>query len=101
MINTKKYIPYIIIAVLLVGAVAFVSNKFKTTPSQNTQTAERVPSGVNLGASPKPVSEINLDNKAAVQSGIDSELRWIDQENAAVNKIDLSGTVLSDQELGL
>jgi|GEM_PF-2526515 len=97
----KKYLPYIVIAVLIILAAGFVSSKFNLKKAPISQTSERIPVDVDLGSTPVPVSEVKLDSKTAVQTSIDTELKWLDGEVSQGNKVDFSDTGLSDSELGL
>lgn len=87
-----KFIPYAVIAVLIIGAVVIISGKLKNQPAYET---------TGTGLSAVPVSQIKLDTKASVNSAIDAELGQMDKELQGVSVADFDTSGLSDTQLGL
>ena len=87
-----KFIPYAVIAVLIVGAVVVISGKLKNQPSYEA---------ADLGQSAIPVSQIKLDTKTSIDSAIDAELGQMDKELQGVSGADFDASGLSDTKLGL
>jgi len=87
-----KFIPYAVIAVLIVGAVVVISGKLKNQLSYEA---------ADLGQPAIPVSQIKLDTKNSIDSAIDAELGQMDKELQGVSEADFDASGLSDTQLGL
>jgi len=97
-----KFIPYTVIAVLIVGAVLVVSGKLKSESQNETATTtEQEEVTGDAGPSAVPVSQINLDTKGSVNTAIDAELKQLEQELQGVSGADFDASGLSDTKLGL
>jgi hypothetical protein len=96
----NKYFPYIIVGVLIMGAVVFVSGRLNTNRSftNNSQSEEVI---TDSGPTPIPVSELVLDDELSYQAAIDAELNWIDKELSGIKDSNLDISDLSDEQLGL
>lgn len=95
-----KYAPYAIIAILIVGALVFVSGKLNTglNIKSSIKTDETI---TEIGTSPIPVSQVDLDDKPSVQAAVDAELNQIDIELSGIQDSDLDSSGLSDNQLEL
>jgi uncharacterized protein HemX len=98
-----KFIPYTVIAVLIVGAVLVVSGKLKSESQNETATTTEQQEEVTGDAGPSavPVSQINLDTKGSVNTAIDAELKQLEQELQGVSGADFDSSGLTDTQLGL
>ncbi len=96
----NKYLPYVIIGVLVIVAFVFVSGRLNTKSSLIGTTQNE---GVitDTGPSPIPVSEVVLNDKSEVNDAIDAELNQIDKELKGVNDTNLDASGLSDKQLGM
>lgn len=98
--NKSKYIPYVIIGVLIIAALVFVSSKLKTKVNTNSGVStEEITT--DTASSPMPVSEVNLNDKSSTRVAIDAELDQMDKELSGMNDSELDETNLSDDQLGL
>ena len=88
-----KFIPYLVIALLIVGAAIVVSGKLKNQPSYQTADIQQ--------EEQLPVSETKLETKAAVDSAIETELEQLDKELQGVSEADFNASELSNTQLGL
>lgn len=92
-----KFIPYTVIALLIVGAVVVISGKLKNQPAdETTDTQSEEQATVDSGPSAMPVSQINLDTKAAVDKAIDAELGQLDKELEGINDADFNASKLEN-----
>lgn len=96
-----KFIPYTVIAVLIVGAVLVVSGKLKSESQNEITTTEQEEVTGDAGPSAVPVSQINLDTKGSVNTAIDAELKQLEQELQGVSGADFDSSGLTDTQLGL
>lgn len=87
--NKTKYIPFSIIAVLVLATLVYLSNR-----SDSKLNTDIVPS-------PIPVSEVDLDDKSSAQVAIDAELNQMDKELGGIKDSDFDSSGLSDDQLGL